>query len=286
MACFPIADAQLGAWKTCMANTQRINYAGVPLSPEEFEWECQLCKQMVADPLPPPPNLLPEPFVGAYNTAYGQVTPSLPGQPTVPTYGINWGDVGTQIVNTGVQIGLDYVKKKLTGTQAVPTGTNPVPGTPSLVPSDKCPEGQLGIPPACFDLVPGGGTQGGGMYIGYGEAVMGRYGAAIQPSVIPQQIRRCPKGAVLGNDGLCYNKSQLRRSDRAHIPGRKPLFTGGDLNAISRASRVSKKLQAKQKELQRMGMLPKPAPRGRRSSGGAQLRLPPGVPGVQLISND
>lgn len=182
-----------------------------------------------------------------------------------------------------LDIGLDWLRSRL-----IPGNQPAMPSMPFAepIPSEKCPRGQIGFPPACFDVQPGGDTQGGGMYIGYGEAVMGRYGAAIQPSVIPQQVRRCPRGAVLGNDGLCYNRKDLRRDERWWIPGRKPLLTGGDLNAITKANRAATKLRSKQKQLQKMGMLPKPTSRGRGRGQRHMLSAGSPVPGVQLISND
>jgi len=182
---------------------------------------------------------------------------------------IDWGGLAKK----GADVATDWLVNKLK------------PTTP-LVPTSSCPDGQVGIPPACFDLVPGGDTSGGGMYIGYGEAVMGRYGAAIQPAVMPIQVKKCPRGAVLGNDGLCYNSRDLRKSDRMWVPGRKPLLTGGDLNAIARASRAANKMKTQQKRLQKLGLLPKPN-RGRGAPrGGARAHLLAGAPGVQLISND
>jgi len=190
---------------------------------------------------------------------------------------LDLGSLGTTIGGGLVDIGLEVIRRKL-----IPT-TQP---TPLAIPESKCPNGQVGIPPACFDLIPGGDTQGGGLMINYGEAVMGRYGAAIQPSQSSITVSRCPRGAVLGNDGLCYNSRDLRKSDRKWVPGRKPLLTGGDLNAIARASRAANKMKTQQKRLQKLGLLPKPnrgrgAPRGARGWPSAA-----GAPGVQLISND
>jgi len=195
------------------------------------------------------------------------------------TSNIDWGDVGGTIVG----IGLDWLGRRIN--PSVPTGTTPGPVTSQpLVPSQNCPEGTYGIPPACFNP-PGGPTTGGGMFIGYGEAVMGRYGAAMSPAVIPQQVHRCPRGAVLGNDGLCYNRRDLRNSERKWPAPRKPLLTGGQLNAIAIAKRASNKLQGKVKDLQKMGMMPKPAPRRGRGPRHMPTAGSP-VPGVQLISND
>lgn len=186
---------------------------------------------------------------------------------------LDLGQIGKDIVD----IGVDWLRNKV-----VPTGTTTTFSGP-LVPEAKCPEGQFGIPPACFDLVPGGPTQGGGMLITPGEAVLGRYGAALQPSVQDRSVRRCMRGMVLGNDGLCYNRSDLKKSERWWIPARRPLLTGGDLNAISRAARAANKLQTQQKRLQKLGLLSKPASRSR---GRSAKMLTSAVPGVVQIQQE
>jgi len=180
-----------------------------------------------------------------------------------------WGDLAKWGIGQATTWIGNQLNPKQPALQPGPTGPT----------STGCPEGQMGIPPACFDLVPGGATRGAGMYVGYGEAVMGRFGAALQPSTRSLSVSRCPRGSVLGSDGLCYNSRDLRRSDRKWIPGRKPLLTGGDLNAIARASRAANKMKTQQKRLQKLGLLPKPTSsrRGARSrmigSGGAPITV-------------
>ena len=98
-----------------------------------------------------------------------------------------------------------------------------------------------------------------------GVAVMGRFGAGFEPEVIMTDTRRCGRGAVLGIDGLCYNRRDLRNSDRFWPRGRRPLLTGGEMRAISTASSAAKKLQRKEKQLQELGLLKRPA-RGRRAA--------------------
>ena len=96
-----------------------------------------------------------------------------------------------------------------------------------------------------------------------GVAVMGQFGAGTEPEVFDTMVRRCPRKAVLGADGICYNRGDLRNSDRWWPRGRRPLLTGGDMRAISTASSAAKKLQRKQKQLQSLGLLKKPAARSR-----------------------
>ena len=103
---------------------------------------------------------------------------------------------------------------------------------------------------------------------GFGVAVMGRFGAALQPEVRQSVTLRCPRGAVLGIDNLCYNKRDLDKRDRKWIPGRKPLLTGGDLNAIARAARAAGKMKTQQKRLEKLGLLKKSKAAARKTKSG------------------
>lgn len=95
----------------------------------------------------------------------------------------------------------------------------------------------------------------------FGEAQVGRFGAGLVPMIREGVTRVCPRGAVLGVDGLCYNRRDLRNSERFWPRGRRPLLTGGEMRCIGIASAAAKKLQRKQKQLEAMGMLKKPARR-------------------------
>ncbi len=101
-----------------------------------------------------------------------------------------------------------------------------------------------------------------------GVAVMGRYGAALAPVGRAQTVSRCLRGMVLGNDGLCYNKRDIKNSERMWPAGRRPLLTGGDLNAISKAARAATRVKTTTKRLQKLGLLAKPKPAARRKSIG------------------
>ena len=74
-----------------------------------------------------------------------------------------------------------------------------------------------------------------------GSAVAGAFG---MPAIVPEASTRkhltCPPGMVLGDDELCYPKAVLRRDSRFRKwrPGRRPVLTGGDLSAISKAKRA------------------------------------------------
>ena len=130
-----------------------------------------------------------------------------------------------------------------------PRGTVPDPQGRGFCVSPRSPFGQrAGAVPQAF---------------GVGEAVMGRYGAALQPGsqIIDRAV--CLRGMQLGDDGLCYNKSQISNKQRMWPKGRRPLLTGGDMRAISIASRAGKRLERTSKRLQAIGLMKKPAPRGR-----------------------
>jgi len=128
-------------------------------------------------------------------------------------------------------------------------------------------------------IIPGGATglevlpsDGGevvpmGPAMGTGQAVVGRFGAGIEPFTRTSQIRDCPRGMVLAVDSLCYNRRDLRNSERFWPRGRRPLLTGGEMRAISTAASAARKLQRKQKDLMKLGLLPKPKARARAPSG-------------------
>ena len=101
----------------------------------------------------------------------------------------------------------------------------------------------------------------GGPQFEPGNAVMGRYGAAIEPGSMIIDRAVCLRGMQLADDGLCYNKSQISNKQRMWPAGRKPLLSGGDMRAISTAARAGKRLEGATKRLQRLGMMKKPASR-------------------------
>jgi len=92
-----------------------------------------------------------------------------------------------------------------------------------------------------------------------GEPVLGIYGAGIRPGSMIIDRAVCGKKMQLGDDGICYNKSQISNKQRMWPAGRKPLLTGGDMRAISVASRAGKRLEGTTKRLQRLGLMKKPS---------------------------
>jgi len=111
----------------------------------------------------------------------------------------------------------------------------------------------------------------GGPQFDVGDAVMGRYGAALEPGSMIVDRAVCLRGMQLADDGLCYNKSQISNKQRMWPAGRRPLLSGGDMSAISKAARAGRRLEGATKRLQRMGMMKKPV--ARRVGGGTHRRL-------------
>lgn len=102
---------------------------------------------------------------------------------------------------------------------------------------------------------------GGGAGAPVGDAVMGRFGAALTPGSLIIDRAVCLKGMQLAVDGLCYNKSQISNKQRMWPAGRKPLLSGGDMRAIGIAARAGRRLEGATKRLQRLGMMKKPLSR-------------------------
>jgi len=102
-----------------------------------------------------------------------------------------------------------------------------------------------------------------------GEAVMGRYGAALVPGSKIVDRAVCLPGMQLGDDGFCYNRGQISNSQRMWPRGRRPLLTGGEMRAISIAARAAGRLTRTAVRLQELGLIKKPVarkPRKKKSS--------------------
>jgi len=138
-----------------------------------------------------------------------------------------------------------------------------VPGNGGGTP---CPPGTVRDPMGAGFCVSGASPfgRGRGAEFDFGTAELGRFGAGLNPAVITTATRKCPRGAVLGLDGLCYNKSSLKNSDRMWPMGTRPLLTGGEMRCIRIASSAANKLRRKEKQLRSMGMLPA-LPKARRA---------------------
>lgn len=101
-----------------------------------------------------------------------------------------------------------------------------------------CPPGLVvGGRNGCFCVFPGG-PEGG-----VGEALMGQFGAALEPSFFTINQRRCLPGMILGKDKLCYNIGAISNKERLWPKGPAPLLTGGEMSAIRKAAGAAKKFQ-------------------------------------------
>lgn len=100
-----------------------------------------------------------------------------------------------------------------------------------------------------------------------GQAVMGRFGPAAVAEDEIRSVAVCPTGMVLGKDGLCYD--HLPNRDRLYPRGRRPLLTGGDMRAISRARRAGNRLATAKSDLIAIGMLKPAGPRRRKKKAPA-----------------
>jgi len=100
-----------------------------------------------------------------------------------------------------------------------------------------------------------------------GQAIMGRFGPAMVPGSVIRDIATCDTGMVLGKDSLCYD--HLPNRDRLYPRGRRPLLTGGDMKAISRARRAGVRLANAKNDLVAIGMLKPASPRRRKKKAAA-----------------
>ena len=132
-----------------------------------------------------------------------------------------------------------------------------IPGLPCPSPLVVAPDGHC-VAPGSGHFRQHFGGEGGRGVIAVGEAVMGRYGAGLRPGSMLIDRAICLKGMQLGDDGICYNKSQISNKQRQWPAGRKPLLSGGDMRAISIAARAGRRLEGATKRLQRLGMMKKP----------------------------
>jgi len=174
------------------------------------------------------------------------------------------GDIGRDIVRGGLDLAGDLIRQRLTGTGSegasgeavIPSAGNQIVAGGGV--GGGCPAWQIPMGDVCVDvtaLPPGGRpaltgqTSSLASSDGFGGAVNGMFGVGLVPRAEVQTVRSCPRGMVLGKDGVCYSKRTLRKSDRMWDPGTKPLMTGGDRNAIRRAAAAGRKLERAKKQL-------------------------------------
>jgi len=122
--------------------------------------------------------------------------------------------------------------------------------------------------------LPGGRT--GFASLGGGAAVIGQYGAAMEPFIEDRLVRTCLPGMVLGKDGFCYNRRDISNKEREYPKGTRPLGTPGEMAALRKAASFGRRMESTVKRMQKIGVLKKPSPRGRRPSAPAQRQIGPG----------
>jgi len=109
---------------------------------------------------------------------------------------------------------------------------------------------QIGFRGAVERALPFGQT--GTLADEFGEAVVGAFG---MPALIPAQvgeiqgrpILRCPRGAVLGKDSLCYQKGVIPIKFRKWRPARKPPISAkrwAELKGTATTKRMAKEIAA------------------------------------------
>jgi len=95
-----------------------------------------------------------------------------------------------------------------------------------------------------------------------GQAILGRFGAALEPTFQTFNKRVCLPGMVLGKPEmgglpLCYNVGAISNKQRLWPRGTAPLLTGGEMACIRKAATAKGKVERTAK---RLGIL-KAAPR-------------------------
>jgi len=106
-----------------------------------------------------------------------------------------------------------------------------------------------------------------------GGAIMGQFGAALEPFVEDRHVRTCLPGMVLGKDGNCYNRRDISNKQRAYPRGTRPLGTPGEMAALRKAASFGRRMETTVKRMQKIGVLKKPS-RGRRSPATRHLTGP------------
>jgi len=96
---------------------------------------------------------------------------------------------------------------------------------------------------------------------GGGAAVMGRYGAAIAPMRRDVMTLDCLPGMVLGKDNLCYNRRDIRNTERKWPKGTRPLGTPGEMAALRKAASFGRRMETTIKRMQKIGVIKKPSSR-------------------------
>jgi hypothetical protein len=107
---------------------------------------------------------------------------------------------------------------------------------------------QSGLGGTVARILPGGSTGALPQGNGYGQAVMGAFGVpALQPaqvgSTLYGPILRCPPGAVLGKDNLCYMKGSITNKQRKWPKPPRPLLSAGDMKTLRKVKSLENRVK-------------------------------------------
>lgn len=176
--------------------------------------------------------------------------------------------------HTGADTGHGWMSPQLVQAARGSVVSGPVPsGIPPGLTELPAGTGKC-IPPSRFDPRTGEcgfflGTQSGKDDVPVGEAVMGRFGPALVPGRKVIDEKTCLRGMVLGLDKLCYNSKgpgRISNKNRLWPKGAKPLGSPEQMRALRIAAQFGRQFETTQKRLQKLGVVKKPAARGRRAA--------------------
>lgn len=166
----------------------------------------------------------------------------------------SFGDIPSWVLGLGANAIQQWIQNQLNPSGGSGSGSLPAEG------SGGCPQGyefnpssgqceEQGVGGVIRRTLPGGATG----TTQFGAAVMGAFGIpALQPAVVGQRtndrgetnpILKCPSGAVLGKDNLCYQKSSIPRKFRKWRPAPKPPMSASDAKALRRIGTLQNKVK-------------------------------------------
>jgi hypothetical protein len=158
-------------------------------------------------------------------------------QPWIPTGGSGsfWDPI---ISGAG-----EWVSRQVFG-GSTPGSTDPGYTTPGI--TGGCPTGYKwngqecvaeGIKGWTQRVIPGGES---GVYEG---SASGLLPGAEAPQFVNRVTAMCPTGFVLGRDGACYDRRVIPNKLRKYPRGRRPLLTGGEMKVLTKARSLEGKVK-------------------------------------------
>lgn len=124
-------------------------------------------------------------------------------------------------------------------------------GSTTVYRPDPCPEGFSWNGETCVrsgaigtiqQILPGGQT-GTGVDV-YGQATVGSFGIpALVPATGSVPTRRCPPGAFLGKDNLCYQRGSIPNSFRKWPKPPKPILSAQDAKTLRKIGSIQNRVK-------------------------------------------